>query len=211
MIFLRRESFKDYLKSYPGIVSIVVLCLLYFIVTYFGGYLTNSLTMYQAGAMISIPVHDPFGFTEPWRYFTSMFMHADFYHIFHNMFMLIIFAPPLERLIKTKRFVPFYLLCGLGGSLVAVSMQSLMGNPSISLGVSGAVYGVLGAYLFMALFRQRMLDAQSKNTIYMILGIGIVSSIIIPQISLWAHVGGLVTGLLLYRLFDQHHFKRKNI
>jgi len=207
MIFLRRETFKGYLKSYPGIVGIVILCLLYFIFELFGGYLKNSLTLYQAGALLSIPVEDPIALHQPWRYITSMFMHADFYHIFHNMFMLIIFAPPLERLIQTKRFIPFYLLCGIGGSLIAVLISSAKGIPMIHLGASGAVYGVLGAYLFMALFRKRMLDEQSKKTIYMILAIGIISSIIVPNISLWGHIGGLVTGLLLYRLFDRRQFK----
>src|SRR5690606_34955835 len=93
MIFLRRETFKGYLKSYPGIVAIVAICVLYYLVTFFGGYLKNGLTLYQAGAIVSIPGVSPFGIDEPWRYITSMFMHADFYHLFHNMFMLIIFAP----------------------------------------------------------------------------------------------------------------------
>src|SRR5690606_23192519 len=133
---------------------------------------------------------------------TSVFMHADFYHLFHNMFMLIIFAPPLERVLKTSRYVPFYLLCSVGGSILAVFMNSQSSNITFSVGASGAVYGVLGAYLYMALFRKSMLDEQSKKTIYMILAIGAISSVIIPQISLWAHLGGLLAGLLLYRLFE---------
>ena len=208
MIFLRRESFKEYLKRYPGIVAIGVICVAYYLFTFFGGYLKSSMGLYNAGALITLPGIDPFGFTEPWRYLTSMFMHAGFYHLFHNMFMLIVFAPPLERLMKTKRFVPFYILCGLGGSLMASLLFSAQGEPAISVGASGAVYGILGAYLFMALFRQRMLDVQSKNTIYMILGIGVVTSLMISNINLWAHLGGLLTGLLLYRLFEQLHFKK---
>lgn len=221
MIFLRRETFKGYLRSYPGIVAIVAICFVYYAVTALGGYLSQYETVnvagemvsvpkaYNAGAMLTIPGLDPFGLEKPWHYLTSMFMHANFYHIFHNMVVLIIFGPPLERLLKTKRFVPFYILCGIGGSFIAALINSARDIPTISVGASGAVYGILGAYLFMALFRQRMLDPSSKQTIYMMLIIGVVSSIIVSNISLEAHLGGLLTGLLVYRLFDQLVINKK--
>ena len=209
MIFLRRESFKSYIRSYPGITAIVGICIVYYLFTWLGGYLTNGYTIYSAGAFLSVPQEDPVGLSQPWRYLTSMFMHADFYHLLHNMAMLIIFGPPLERLIQTKRFIPFYLLSGIGGTFIASLIYSMLGKGQLTVGASGAIYGVFGAYLFIALFRKKMVDEQSIQTIYMILVIGIVSSIVITTTNLWGHIGGLITGLLLYRIFDQLHIRKQ--
>ncbi len=198
MIFLRYESFRSYLRMYPGTTSLIALNLIMYIAI-----MINKEFMFEFGVFISHPSLDPLGLIEPWRYLTAMFMHAGLDHLFFNMFALLVFAPPLERLLKTPRYVIFYLLCGIGGSLLSAIMNSwLQDDVHLAVGASGAIYGVYGAFLFIALFRKSMLDEGSRKTVIMILLVGVGYSLIIPRIDLWGHAGGALAGFLLYSLFD---------
>lgn len=206
MIFLRYESFRDYLKNYPATAAIVFINLVVFIITLIYGNLA-----YSYGVFVTDTVLDPLGLREPWRYLTSVFMHADFDHLFSNMLGLIIFAPPLEYLLKWKRYVPFYLLCGIGGNLVSALMH-LAGDSGyhLALGASGAIYGVYGAFLFIALQRRHMLDIASRKTVYLILVFGVVHSMLVSGIDLWGHIGGAVSGYLLYSAMDTIKKRRQS-
>lgn len=198
MIFLRYESFKGYLKSYPVTVSIAALCILVFIAM-----LIMGDQAYVYGFFVTVPQYDPWGLTEPWRYLTSIFMHADFSHLFHNMAMLIIFAPPLEYILKSWRYVGFYLLCGIGGNALSALISNIQGEIHVAVGASGAIFGVFGAYFFLVIFRKHLLDQASIRTIYIILAISLISSIVVERVDLWGHVGGFISGFMLYRFFDQ--------
>jgi len=208
MIFIRYESFKGYLRSYPVTASVAFLCIVYFIITSILGNPSFGYDAYRFGAFITVPKLDPWGLTEPWRYVTSMFMHADFSHLFKNMMMLIIFAPPLEYLMKSKRYVWFYLLCGIGGNFLSALMSNIQGESHLSLGASGAIFGVFGAYFFLAMFRKQLLDPASIKTIYIILAISLITTFIMPMIDVWGHIGGFITGFMLYRFFDQLQIKK---
>lgn len=203
MIFLRYESFKGYLRSYPVTAAIAALCIIYFFITSIMGNPGMSLDAIRFGAFLSVPGVDSWGMEQPWRYITSMFMHADFAHLFHNMMMLIIFAPPLEYVMKSKRYVWFYLLCGIGANAFSALIYNIEGQGQISVGASGAIFGVFGAYFFLVLFRKQLLDPASIKTINMILIISLISSLLIVKVNLWGHVGGFITGFMLYRFFDQ--------
>ena len=79
-----------------------------------------------------------------YRAFTAMWLHASFTHIFFNMITLLIVGPALEVLLGKARFVVLYLLAGLGGS---VGSYLLGPHNEIGIGASGAIMGVLGAYV----------------------------------------------------------------
>ncbi|MFF2481573.1 rhomboid family intramembrane serine protease [Paenibacillus sp. NPDC058071] len=210
MIFLRYESFREYLRLYPVTVILIALNIVYFIVVALNGGTTDTYTLIKYGAFVTLPDVDPYGILEPWRYVTSMFMHAGFQHLLFNMFSLLVFAPPLERLLKKPRYLLFYLLCGVLASAFSAVMQLVLGDgPLLAVGASGAIYGVYGAFLYIALFRKAWLDDGSRKTVYTILVFGIIYSILIPKISLWGHVGGGLAGFLLYGLLDRAMVRRK--
>jgi len=209
MIFLRYESFRSYLKLYPATSIIIAANIVYFIVVAMTGSTLDGLHLYHYGAFITDPILDPFGLQEPWRYITSMFMHSGLEHLLFNMFALLVFAPPLERLLTSWKYVIFYLLCGIGGNLlVALVKQS---SYNIGVGASGAIYGIYGAFLFISLFRKAWLDEGSRKTVYMILIMGCIYSLLVPRVSFWGHVGGALTGFLLYNLFDRAMTRRQRV
>ena len=77
----------------------------------------------------------------PWGFFTYMFVHADFWHLFVNMLGLFFFGPPLEERFGSNEFIKFYVICGLGGAAL-----SLLFSPANVIGASAAVGGVMVAF-----------------------------------------------------------------
>ncbi|MCI3923845.1 rhomboid family intramembrane serine protease [Paenibacillus sp. TRM 82003] len=195
MMFIRYESFREYIRFYPVntvILAIIVLVHVGFAIAsavtgvpvdflkiVYGAFYWNS----EAGVV-----------PEYWRYVTSVFMHADFGHLLFNAFAVFVFAPPLERALGKVRYSALFLFSGIFGNIFTnfYSREVLYG-----LGASGAVYGVFGAYLYIMILHRGTMDVGSRRTLQSLLGIGIVYSIIIPQVNLLAHLGGLIGGFLL--------------
>ena len=145
--------------------------------------------------------------------FSSMFMHASWAHIIGNMLYLWIFGDNIEDRIGSGKFLIFYLVCGLAASAAHI----VFGPESVipSLGASGAIAGVLGAYL--VLFPRKSVRVLVARQIvnmpaFIVLGMWIVLQIF-SQISVvggegggvayMAHIGGFVAGLALIFLFGK--------
>ncbi|GGG55766.1 rhomboid family intramembrane serine protease [Paenibacillus radicis (ex Gao et al. 2016)] len=211
MIFIRYESFRVYLRMYPVTSGIIALNIAYFIIVALSGSTTDGYHVYEFGSFYT-DADDPFSLDQPWRYVTSMFMHAGLMHLLFNMFSLLVFAPPLEHLLRKVRYGVFYLLCGILANAFSALLALILGEPGVhAVGASGAIYGVYGAFLYIALFRKPWLDEGSRKTVYSILIFGLIYSVITPQISLWGHVGGGLAGFLLYSSFDRAMVRRKRI
>lgn len=128
-----------------------------------------------------------------YRTFTAMWLHASFTHIFFNMITLLIVGPALEVLLGKVRFVVLYLLAGFGGS---VGTYILGPHNEIGIGASGAIMGVLGAYVVVGL-RRRLPVAPVVGLLVLNLALGFTGN------TDWrAHLGGLVTGGVLGLLYD---------
>ena len=114
-----------------------------------------------------------------------MWLHASFEHIFFNMITLLIVGPALEVLLGKVRFVALYLLAGLGGS---VGSYILGPHNELGIGASGAIMGVLGAYIVVGL-RRRLPVAPVAILLVFNLALGFTGN------TDWrAHFGGLVVG-----------------
>lgn len=151
--------------------------------------------------------------------FTSMFLHADITHIFGNMLFLYIFGDNIEDAIGHLPYFLFYMTCGVAASFFQLITDPLSTIPAI--GASGAISGVLGAYILLyPKARVRTLVflgffitfARIPALIY--LGIWFLYQILyasLPEVSgvaYWAHIGGFITGLVIMRLYP---WKRKPI
>lgn len=131
---------------------------------------------------------------EYWRLFTAIFIHSGFLHIGFNAYALYILGRDVERFSGALRFTVLFLLAGLSGSIF-----SLIFNPSPSVGASGAIFGLIGA-LAVFLYRHRQLFGErGRRNLQNIVIIALINLAIGLQgnIDNWAHLGGLVGGLLL--------------
>ena len=86
---------------------------------------------------------------KPWQLVTYMFMHGGFGHLFFNMYTLFIFGSVLENVWGTKKFLTFYFVTGIGAALVNIGVQYLTGSFALTVGASGAIYGILMGYAML--------------------------------------------------------------
>jgi membrane associated rhomboid family serine protease len=125
---------------------------------------------------------------EYWRLLTAAFLHGSVIHLALNMYALYLFGPPLEAAFGRARFLALYVVAALGGSAASYAVAS-PGQPS--LGASGAVFGLLGAFFVV----NRRLRRDSSGLL-VLLAINLAYGFIAPNIDWRAHLGGLVTGAL---------------
>lgn len=149
-------------------------------------------------------------------FFTSMFLHAGWLHVIGNMWYLWIFGDNVEDRVGHIRFFLFYILCGLGAAVTHVLFNSSSGIPVV--GASGAVAGVLGAYL-LCYPRARILTlvpififlTTIEIPAYFFLAFWFLMQFLSGAMSIaarvgdaggvawWAHVGGFIVGILMIR------------
>lgn len=160
-------------------------------------------------------------FFKPWQILTHMFMHGGFWHIFFNMYSLLMFGSILERSLGTKKYLIFYFVTGLGAAAlhtgvewlqarvfiangIAQAYQQLLVTPT--LGASGAIYGVLIG--FAMLYPQARLTLifppipmTAKWLVIIFAAIELFSGIngIQDGVAHFAHLGGMLFGWLLIR------------
>ncbi|NIL76179.1 rhomboid family intramembrane serine protease [Rhodococcus sp. B10] len=120
------------------------------------------------------------------RVIGSGFLHYGPIHLLVNMFALYIIGRDLEAILGKARYVAVYVVSLLGGSASVLVLES---PGAVTVGASGAIFGLLGAQAVVLLRLKR-----SPTPVLVIIGLNIVISISIPGISLWGHMGGLVAG-----------------
>jgi membrane associated rhomboid family serine protease len=133
----------------------------------------------------------------PWQLLTYQFVHANFDHIFFNMFALWMFGYVLENYWGMWRFILYYLLCGIGAGLCCL----LMGTPTV--GASGAVYGILLAFGMMfpneRIYLYFLVPIKAKWFVIIFGAIELIDGIFMSGdgIAHFAHLGGMLTGLII--------------
>jgi membrane associated rhomboid family serine protease len=151
---------------------------------------------------------------------TSMFLHGNFMHVFGNMLFLFVFGDDIEEVLGHWRFVGFYLACGICGGLAFVLSDP--GSTTVLIGASGAVAGVIAAYLMFrpcAKVTCLLGIIPLRIRAYWVIGSWALWQVIEASVrqqdgvAYWAHVGGLVSGAVLFavmrpagvKLFDCVH------
>ncbi|HXY73391.1 MAG TPA: rhomboid family intramembrane serine protease [Actinomycetota bacterium] len=128
-----------------------------------------------------------------WRLVTVMFLHANILHIALNMYALYILGPPVEEWYGEWRFLAIYLVSGFLGGVASYAFGPLN---EIGVGASGAIFGLMGAWLIYN-FRRRdnPLSYSNMRIALILIGINLVFSFSVPGIDWRAHVGGLLGGI----------------
>ncbi|MFX0083274.1 MAG: rhomboid family intramembrane serine protease [Candidatus Hodarchaeota archaeon] len=137
---------------------------------------------------------------EIWRLFTPIFLHADIMHLFSNMFALLIFGATIETNFNISKiqYLLIYFTSGLIGNIFSLFLLSV---DSISVGASGAIFGLIGVVFFMVATEER-----SLIPFVLIYIIYFITASFMPGVNIWAHIAGLLGGLLGGYIF----YYRKN-
>lgn len=134
-----------------------------------------------------------------WRLVTSVFLHANLSHIGSNLLVQILMGNAVERNIGSVRYVILYLLAGIGGNIVSVAYDYARGFNTYSVGASGAVFGVMGTLIILIIKGRKKLRRGSSLLVRALFAVfyAVYSGFQNPYTDNAAHIGGLVTGLVL--------------
>jgi membrane associated rhomboid family serine protease len=150
--------------------------------------------------------------------FTSMFMHGGFMHLVGNMLYMWIFADNIEDSLGAKKFLIFYLLAGIGAAMTQVLMDTH--SPIPMVGASGAIGGVLGAYLInypnarvLVLIPFGFFSQLIKIKALYVLGFWFILQFLSSGggVAYAAHIGGFVSGVILILFFNKNVKKNNKI
>ncbi len=149
--------------------------------------------MYQYGAC---GIWEVFQDKEYGRILWSMFLHADAEHIFSNMILVAFLGSMLEREIGHLTYGIIYFISGIGGNLVSLLYNLMRNDYTVSIGASGAVFGLDGLLIAMVLFLgERMRDFSVERVVVVVL-LSLYSGFTHSGIDNAAHLGGLLVGFL---------------
>lgn len=160
---------------------------------------------------------DPINLITP---FTSMFLHGGWLHLLGNIMFFWVFGNNVEDSMGRMRFLVFYLICGLAGAVAHIMVQPA--SPLPTIGASGAISGVLGAYLilypkirinmlFIFIVFWKVIAIPAWLVLLIWFAWQVISGLpelmaVRPDVSsgvaVWAHIGGFVAGVILVKIFE---------
>lgn len=187
---------RSRLNVSPAVLGLIGLNILFFTVEILAGGPSNPVTLYRLGELDTISVIHAHHY---WRLLTALFLHYGVVHLVFNMFALLVLGPPLERQIGGFLFVSSYLLSGLSSSMVVVLLTKLrVLSPLQLVGASGCVMGIVGTWAGFLLRHWRTPFApQRLRSIAVIIVFQVAFDMVTPDVSMSAHLGGVVTGFLI--------------
>ncbi len=152
---------------------------------------TNIWVLVELGAKVNLLI----AAGEYWRLFTATLLHSGIMHLLFNLYALFALGPLLEAYVGPIRFLAIYLMAGLYGSLASYAFSD-----SVSVGASGAIFGIIGATT-VYFFRYRdNFGAQARSVLQnmvVIIVINLVFGLTAGSVDNWGHMGGLAGGALV--------------
>ena len=194
---------RNYFQTPPVVWNLIIINVLSFMATALLPKAGNAIMEYCA-----LSLGTPF--FHVYQFITYMFLHANFEHIFFNMFALWMFGRTLEYELGQKRFLTYYMVCGIGAALIQYLTALAFGEfPLVLVGASGAVMGLLLAFgvlhpnaVIMLLIPPIPMKAKWFVVIY-----GVIELFLgwrgVGNVAHFAHVGGMLWGFLLLQWWKQ--------
>lgn len=180
-----KVKYKESLVTY----ILIGINILIFIITVFLSkniYDIDSYTLIELGAKVNVLINNG----QPWRLITCAFLHGGLAHIAFNMYALKIIGSEVEYVYGKIKYITIYLISALGGSIFSY----LFNANSISVGASGAIFGLLGAMIIFGIRHKNRIGKAYIMNLFKVLLINIFIGVTLSNIDNGAHIGGLVFG-----------------
>ena len=187
---LAEAIFENVLRNRITTILVTINVAMFVLLTFTGGS-NDPFNLYRWGAKFGPAIQAG----DWYRLFLPIVLHSGFLHVAANTFALVLIGPRLEREVGWFAFLAIYLVSGVCGIAA-----SYLVSPVLSVGASGAVFGIVGAY-GSYLIRNRKEFGTSVNPLIInlaiVLGINILFGMLVPRIDQGAHVGGLIAGVAM--------------
>ena len=142
---------------------------------------------------------------------TSIFLHFGFQHLMSNMISLGVMGWQLESVIGKIRYLIIYLISGIGGNLLSLAADMHEGEYAVSAGASGAIFGIIGALLYIAIRNYGRVGSVSGKGIVFMIVITFYYGYSNTGVDNYAHIGGLISGFLLAVILYHKSGKREAV
>ena len=181
-----------FMKKFPLITYILIglNVLMYLVTSFFSNNFVdiNGSVLYFFGAMYGDSVVDG----QYYRLITSAFLHGSILHILFNMYVLYIIGAQLESFLGKAKYLIVYLFSAVAGNLL-----SMLFTTGLSVGASGAIFGLLGSLLYFGYHYRVYLGNVMRSQIIPLILINLLLGFMISNIDVAAHIGGLLGGLFI--------------
>lgn len=191
------------MKKQKCTIFLIVVNTLVFIGLSFMGMTEDAEFMLEHGAMYVPQMMEG---EEYYRLFTSMFMHFGIDHLMNNMIMLGAIGWNLEYEIGKIKFLIIYFGSGLCGNILSAIGDIMLGEFAVSAGASGAVFGIIGALLYVVIRNKGQIGTISGRGLLMMTVLSLYYGFTSSGVDNLAHMGGLISGFILGVLL---YWKRK--
>ena len=176
---------KEYMVYFIFIINAIMMILMSI-----SGGSTNSEVLMNHGAVERVAVLQNNGY---YRLLSGMFLHIGYVHFLFNSISMYIFGTRSERYYGSFMFVVIYLVSGLAGNIGML----FFAPDAISAGASGAIFGLIGSILALALVTRKVIGGLNYYVIFMFALVGILIGFFMPDVGNAAHICGFFTGLLI--------------
>ena len=168
---------------------IMIICVIMFCVTFIlGNGPTDINTLIKLGANASYFTKNG----EFYRLFTCIFLHAGFAHILCNMYSLYVIGPQVESFFGKLKYLFIFIFSGISGSILSLAFAS---DNLVSVGASGAIFGLLGAICYFGYHYRVYLGNVLKSQIIPVIVLNLFIGFCVTGIDNFAHIGGLIGGV----------------
>src|SRR5215831_8278461 len=159
---------------------------------------------FQQDVLTNLALNKVLSYKLIWQLFTYQFLHGGVFHLVFNMLALWMFGSPLESDWGTRRFLRYYLICGVGAGICDLVLSMLMHDGRATIGASGAIYGVLLAfgvcYPEQTVLMNFLFPIKAKYMVMIYGAIALYGSMGINSgVSNIAHLGGMAVGFIYLR------------
>jgi len=174
--------------------GLIVINVLVFFLLSLRGDTESGYFMLQYGAMYEPLVTEGH---EYYRLITSLFLHFGIQHLLNNMVMLGALGYQLENEIGRIKFLLIYFISGIGGNLCSLYWNVSHGEQVISAGASGAIFGLMGALLYIVAVNRGRLGRLSGRGMLIMVALSLYFGMTSSGVDNSAHIGGLIWGILI--------------
>ncbi len=188
------EKSRYYDKKAICTIILIAMNVVAFLLLSFGGMTEDPEYMLQHGAMYVPYVMEDM---EYYRLFSSMFLHFGFEHLMNNMLMLAVLGWNLELEIGKVKFVIIYIMSGLCGNVLSAYGEMRFDEFAVSAGASGAVFGIIGALLYVAIRNRGRIGEISGRGLLFVIALSLYYGFTSEGVDNLAHIGGVLSGFLL--------------
>lgn len=175
-------------------LAMVMINVCVFVIMEFLGDTQSAQFMAEHGAFY-LPWVVEYG--EYYRLFTCMFLHFGIEHLFNNMLVLLFLGDTLEREVGKIRYLVIYIGGGLAGNVISAWHSYRTQDFAVSAGASGAVFAVIGALLFVVAIHKGRLEQITGRRLFLMAALTLFQGFTSIGVDNWAHIGGLISGLIL--------------